>query len=703
MLFSLRLGTVLLGGLLVATTAFAQNFVRSTTTFPEGGVFVPTASAAFGNGTFVALGMNGRAAQASSDTISAHTSIDGSTWTERVIALPGVSRNNHGPVRFIGGQFIFTGSTSNNEAYVARSADGVSWTITRPAANLPVGNGFEDIVEGGGTAVGYFATTLSSSSDGGATWTARTAAGVGATSPFASLSYGAGRFVLNSNSKIWSSPDGAAWSEIAIPQSSGKSAFGNSIFVLTGTNYKTSTDGVNFTVRPTPAGFTLTGTNTLRFVGGRFLYHIFFPNAVLGSPDGLTWTRVAGFGADLPQFQPFDFVEGNNKLVAVGFVSGGTILSPTRTAAIAVLDTTNLPPLPSAPQPPAITTQPVATGGILGGTATFTVAASGTGNTYQWRKDGANITGATSATLTLTNLTAASAGNYSVVVTNAQGSATSNNAALTLVSASAAGRLVNLSVRTNAGTGDNTLIVGIGVGGAGTSGNKSVLLRGVGPALTAFGVGGALADPVMTVFSGQTQVSTNDDWAGGFDFASVGAFAFGAGARDAAIYNNALASGSYSIQITGKDGATGIALAEIYDATPSAAVTATTPRLINVSARTQVGTGDNILITGFAVGGSTSARLLIRAVGPGLTAFGVGGALTDPKLEIYSGATKVSENDNWSAGDAAAFTSVGAFNLPANSRDAAIIVNLAPGTYTAQVSGVGATTGVALVEVYQLP
>lgn len=512
-----------------------------------------------------------------------------------------------------------------------------------------------------------------------------------------SAAYGAGRFVLVNLNGASTSPDGATWTAIAGPQSSGRVAYGNGLFVVTGTGYRTSTDGITFTTR-TPTGLTLTGTNALRFAAGRFLYHQFTfsgitaVNQLVASADGVNWSPFATYPATA-SFAMSDAVEGNNRLVVVG-------LSASRVATVGFLDTTNLPALPT---PPTITTQPVATGGILGGTATFTVAASGTGNTYQWRKDGANIAGATSATLTLSNLTAASAGSYSVVVTNPQGSATSSAVALTLVSASEAGRLVNLSVRTNAGTGDNTLIVGIGVGGAGTSGNKAVLLRGVGPALTAFGVGGALADPVMTVFQGQTQVSTNDDWAGGFDFASVGAFAFGAGARDAAIYNNALASGSYSIQITGKDGATGIALAEIYDATPSAAVTATTPRLINVSARTQVGTGDNILITGFAVGGSTSARLLIRAVGPGLTAFGLGGALTDPKLEIYSGATKVSENDNWSAGDAAAFTSVGAFNLPANSRDAAIIVNLAPGTYTAQVSGVGATTGVALVEVYQLP
>ncbi|HEY1111136.1 MAG TPA: hypothetical protein VGE76_20940, partial [Opitutaceae bacterium] len=294
-------------------------------------------------------------------------------------------------------------------------------------------------------------------------------------------------------------------------------------------------------------------------------------------------------------------------------------------------------------------------------------------------------------------------GAYQVRITNTEGVATSNIVTLTIVSASNAGRLSNLSVRTNAGTGDATLIVGVGIGGAGTSGDKAVLLRGVGPALSAFGVSGALADPVMTIFSGQTEIASNDDWAGGFDFASVGAFAFPANPRDAAIFTSEANSGSYSIQITGKGGATGIALAEIYDATPSATFAVTTPRLINVSARTHVGTGDNILIVGFAVGGSTSARLLIRAVGPGLAAFGVGGTLGDPKLEIYSGSTKVSENDNWAAADASAFSAVGAFGLTANSRDAASVVTLQPGTYTVQVSGVGATTGVALVEVYQLP
>ena len=96
-------------------------------------------------------------------------------------------------------------------------------------------------------------------------------------------------------------------------------------------------------------------------------------------------------------------------------------------------------------------------------------------------------------------------------------------------------------------------------------------------------------------------------------------------------------------------------------------------------------------------------RSLVRAVGPGLAAFGVGGAMVDPSLALYSGQTKIAENDNW-GGDAqvaAAFTQVGAFGLPSASKDAVLLLTLQPGAYTAQVAGTGA--GLALVEVYEVP
>ena len=118
-----------------------------------------------------------------------------------------------------------------------------------------------------------------------------------------------------------------------------------------------------------------------------------------------------------------------------------------------------------------------------------------------------------------------------------------------------------------------------------------------------------------------------------------------------------------------------------------------------------MGTGGDILIAGFVIGGQTSKTVLIRAIGPTLGAFGVPGVLANPKLELFTGSTKINENDNWGGAPALsdAFLSVAAFPLPAASADAVLLVTLAPGSYTAQVSGVGATTGVALVEVYEIP
>lgn len=158
------------------------------------------------------------------------------------------------------------------------------------------------------------------------------------------------------------------------------------------------------------------------------------------------------------------------------------------------------------------------------------------------------------------------------------------------------------------------------------------------------------------------------------------------------------------MQVAAAAGAGGIALAEVYDATLPGAFEPSSPRLVNLSARTQVGTGANILIAGFTLGGATSKTVLIRAVGPGLAPFGVTGLLVDPKLDLYASSVLIATNDNWdgAATLGAAFAKVGAFALPATSRDAALLVTLAPGSYTAQVSGIANTTGIALVEVYAL-
>ena len=361
---------------------------------------------------------------------------------------------------------------------------------------------------------------------------------------------------------------------------------------------------------------------------------------------------------------------------------------------------------------PVITIQPRAQTVVAGSTVAFSVATDGSGLSYQWRRNGVPITGATGATYVLTSAQTVAAGFYTVDVSNSAGSITSESVALTVVGSSTnPGRISNLAIRSQAGTGPELLIVGVAVGGAGTSGSKPLLIRGIGPALAAFGVPGVLADPRLEVYSGSTRILANDNWGGDAQVSTIaselGAFSLGAASgRDAALYSTTFtAPNTYSVQVSGSDAATGVALAEIYDATPRSAFTATTPRLINVSARTRVGTGGDILIAGFVITGETSKTVLIRAIGPTLGIFGVPGTLADPKLEVFQGATLVNTNDNW-GGDGTlvvAFNSVGAFPIGGQSRDAALLVTLPPGNYSAQVSGAGGTTGVALVEVYEVP
>jgi TonB family protein len=269
------------------------------------------------------------------------------------------------------------------------------------------------------------------------------------------------------------------------------------------------------------------------------------------------------------------------------------------------------------------------------------------------------------------------------------------------VSGSADSRLTNVSVRTTAGSGADTLIVGFNISGAGP---KQMLVRGIGPSLAQFGVPGVVENPRLQLYSGvAASLATNEDWGGSARvasaFSSVGAFALEANSRDAAIFGP-LPVGSYSAHLIAGTGS-GIALVEVYDAD----VGSTPTRIGNVSARSLAGAGAAVLTVGFAIAGDTNQTVLIRAVGPTLTALGVDRALANPTLRLFSGrGTELGLNDDWpsSAGWEPAFTSVGAFPLAANSRDSVLLVNLPPGTYTAQASGVGGASGVALIEVYDV-
>ena len=280
-------------------------------------------------------------------------------------------------------------------------------------------------------------------------------------------------------------------------------------------------------------------------------------------------------------------------------------------------------------------------------------------------------------------------------------------------------RLVNLSSRLRVTTGDASRSVIAGFVVAGTE-SKEVLVRAVGPGLAGFGVTDALANPRLQLYaSSGVLVAENDDWNNNSDLDDVanrvGAFKLAASSRDSAIHAN-LAPGAYTAVVSGVNG-NGVALVEVYDASTNTAISAS-QQLVNLSTRGFVDTGEGNLIAGFVVAGNAPKRVLIRGIGPSLTQFGVPGAVADPMLKIYTAgsATPIAQNNDWTvpqpmgvtqfAATAAeineAATATGAFPLTANSKDAAIVITLMPGQYSAVVTGANNSTGAGLVEVYEL-
>jgi kumamolisin len=434
-----------------------------------------------------------------------------------------------------------------------------------------------------------------------------------------------------------------------------------------------------------PASLTVNlGSNATFTVGvsgsAPFTYQWLFNGAVI---DGAT---SASYTVDDAQQS-----QAGSYTVTVANSSG----SVTSTAAVLAVD---LPP-----GYPDITGQPQSTTVAFEGTAVLTVAVTGTGPfTYQWYVEGIAITGATSSSYTATL-----PGSYTVAVTNSVASTTSSPAIV-----SPASRLINISSRALVQTGGQIAIAGFVVEGP-TGSTKQLLIRGIGPGLDQFGVTGTLAQPSISLYnSSQTVLASNTGWGTNTDpgqiaslSAQVGAFALTTGSADSAMLAT-VTPGDYSVELTGSGGASGVGLIEVYETDTSAPAT-----LANISTRAQVGTSGNILIAGFVVQGTQPATVLVRAVGPALSVFGVTGFLTAPVLTVYdSNNNVVGTNTGWSSGTSAntaeittVSQQVGAFALSAGSADCAMILTLPPGSYSAQVAGSGGATGIALVEVYQAP
>lgn len=357
----------------------------------------------------------------------------------------------------------------------------------------------------------------------------------------------------------------------------------------------------------------------------------------------------------------------------------------------------------------------------VGGRIELEVEARGSGGlTYQWQREGLNLDGETAANLVLTNLQLGEGGDFRVVVTNAHGSTTSDAISIEVVSQSAADatRAVNISTRAQSGTGDALLVPGFVIQGSGT---RSLLIRAVGPRLGDFGVGGYLEDPVLELIrttGGNQTLAVADDWLTDGDASRImevgstlGAFSLDGrdsggelDARSAAMVVE-LGTGAYTTVCRGKEGGTGVALVEIYDIEGSAGA-----RLVNLSNRGVVGTGNDVMVPGLVVKGPASRTFLVRAAGPALADFGVQGTLADPQLEVFNAeGDEIATNDDWNADVEElpalneAFATVGAFAFANGSRDAAALLTLGPGVYTVVCRGADAGTGVALVEVYELP
>ncbi|MFO1452008.1 MAG: DVUA0089 family protein [Opitutaceae bacterium] len=334
---------------------------------------------------------------------------------------------------------------------------------------------------------------------------------------------------------------------------------------------------------------------------------------------------------------------------------------------------------------------------VVGQSFTLTTATSGFPTPeYQWYKNDIALPGQTGLSLAFPSIQFSDAGSYYCRARNAGGTAVSTTAVITVVPPPVGpfSRITNASVRTTLAA-SQLLTVGFTMQG----GSRPVLMRAVGPSLGRFDVPNFMPNPWLAVFQGAALLEINDNWGDTTTlhtaFASVGAFALLPGSQDAALVRTV--GGGHTVQVAGVVG--GNVLMELYDLG-----SATTPRLVNISARNQVGTGANVLILGLTLAGTAAQPVLIRAVGPTLVQFGVGGVLADPRLTVFdSTGAIVAFNDDWDSTQATVHARSGAFALPASSKDSAVNLSLPPGSYTVQVSGANGGTGEALVELYELP
>ncbi len=293
------------------------------------------------------------------------------------------------------------------------------------------------------------------------------------------------------------------------------------------------------------------------------------------------------------------------------------------------------------------------------------------------------------------------------------------NARVAGTPAPAAGRLTNLSTRLKLAAAGDTLTFGFNLTGTQPA---TLLIRGVGPGLTAFGLNGVLAAPRLEIRpagNADTLLAANEGWDKAPNnsanivaaASSVGAFALTAGTADCAVLLS-LPAGGYTATFRGINGTTGEVIAEVYD------VSKNSTRLTNLATLARLSNPGDLITAGITIAGDQARTLIVRGIGPGLAELGVPGTLPDPTLTVLSSTGQnLDTNNNWSTGGSgpsltAAFPAIGAFSLKTGSADAALVRPFSAGGYSIQTAAAASPanatnppspTGLLLIEVYEAP
>ena len=673
------------------------------------GVAAFTVHVAYGDGRWLALA-NGRAA----------TSVDGGvTW----IASPADLKNGLGWVyealTYFHGRFYIWGANLP----LLSSLDGNTWRIDLPTPDPlyypnALAAGPDRIV-----AAGRFGG-LRSSGDG-TTWVNHTVSTV--SGDLRGAAYGAGRWIVAGTQGLAESSDATTWQMLpaAAGYDGGTIAYGNGRFVAGasdgGVGYSAD-GGMTWTRGVTRAtallrivfgnGLFVATTNSQNWINGVFY------SELISSVDGVTWSPGYRLPGNTGAWRDIIFVDG-------AFLAIGTKGADEHTVVARSTDGVNW----------TNTAEFDTAAYAIGGRSGLYVAAGLIGDVWTspdgltWTSQGRPLeaAGAPSAMTviggklvasTFAGKIATSEDGKSWSVENFSGSgmmwyiATGGDQVVAVGNAGAiwqvgTARFVNNATRARVTAGSGALIAGFVVTG---SEPKTMLIRGVGPTLADYQVTDALATPTLTVYNnanGQL-VASNRGWRNAPDpealaamARQVGAFALKPGSADSALLLT-LPPGIYSANVSSDSATSGVALAEVYEAGANAS------RIINMSTRANVGTGADVLIPGLVIGGDAPRTVLVRAVGPTLASFGVTNPLARPVLTLLSGTSAMATNQGWSTATNAADIAdaaqrVGGFPLPAGSADSALLVTINPGVYSLHVSGANGTTGVALVEVYEVP